>query len=206
MNTTIREIAASIIERATKEPNYSAVDLAVAISEAAYATTFEIVTYAKVRDFVSAVNDAIAIADGITLNPRYDSIRADRRDPAIYGKYNTGVFAHCCTGGVYLMGYEYNTPAESIIMLACKIGSVIVDMNGDFMDAFLDDYNMIYTGLYEGRINLTRERSSELIDRFDGGDYNRDVLLAFNERRQDIVSSDREAMAFMLAYDRCVTK
>ena len=203
MNTTIREIAASIIERATKEPNYSAVDLAVAISEAAYATTFEIVTYAKVRDFVSAVNDAIAIADGITLNPRYDSIRADRRDPAIYGKYNTGVFAHCCNGGDYLMGYEYNTPAESIIMLACKIGSVIVEMNDDLIDALLVNYTSIYADLYDGRLNLTRERSSELVDRFDGGDYNRNVLRAFNERRQDIITSDREAKAFMLAYDRC---
>lgn len=203
MYTTIREIAASIIERATKEPNYSAADLTAAISEAAYAATFEIVTFAKVRDFVSAVNDAIAIADGITLNPRYDSIRADRRDPAIYGKYNTGVFAHCCTGGDYLMENEYNTPAEAIIMLACKIGSVIVEMNDDLIDALLVRYTSIYADLYDGRLNLTRERSSELVDRFDGGDYNRNVLRAFNERRQDIITSDREAVAFMFAYDRC---
>ena len=206
MYTSIREIAASIIERATKEPNYSADDLAAAISDAAYATSCEIVTFAKVRDFVSAVNDAIAIADGIAIDPRYDSITADRRDPAIYGKYNTCVLVHYCTGGTDLMGYVYNTPAETLIMLARKIGSVIVDTNSDFMDAFLDDYNMIYTGLYEGRIIPPYARCSELIDRFDGGDYNRDVLLAFNERRQDIVSSDREAMAFMLAYDRRFTK
>ena len=206
MYTSIREIAASIIERATKEPNYSADDLTADIREAACAATFEIVTIAKVRDFVSAVNDAIAIADGITINPRYDSITVERRDPAIYGKYNTGVCAHYCTGGVHLMGYEYNTPADALIMLARKIGSVIVDMNGDFMDAFLNDYNMIYAGFYEGRIILSCERSRELIDRFDGGDYNRNVLLAFNERRQDFISSDREAMAFMLAYDRCIGK
>ena len=206
MYTSIREIAASIIERATQEPNYSADDLAAAISDAAYATSCEIVTFAKVRDFVSAVNDAIAIADGITLNPRYDSITADRRDPAIYGKYNTCVLVHYCTGGTDLMGYVYYTPAETLIMLARKIGSIIVEPNGALMDAFLNVYNAIYADLYDGRLNLTRERSIELVDRFDGGDYNRDVLSAFNERRQDVISSDREAVAFMLAYDRRFTK
>lgn len=74
--------------------------------------------------------------------------------------------------------------------------------NGALMDALLDAYNEIYAALYEGRLNLSYARRSELIDRFDGADYNRDVLRAFNEQRQDIVASDREAVAFMLAYDR----
>ena len=128
MYTTIREIAASMIERATKEPNYSADDLAAAICKAAAATTCEIVTFAKVRDFVSAVNDAIAIADGITINPRYDSITADRRDPAIYGKYNTGVYFQLTgTTGVDLMGYEYNTPEDALNKFARVMRTQIAD-------------------------------------------------------------------------------
>lgn len=73
--------------------------------------------------------------------------------------------------------------------------------NDAVMDAFLNVYNELYDALYEGRLNLTTSLSSKLIARFDIGDYNRDVLLMFNERRGDIVSSDREVLAFMLTYE-----
>ena len=73
--------------------------------------------------------------------------------------------------------------------------------NDALMDAFLNVYNDLYDALYEGYLNLPTSLSSKLIARFDTGDYNRDVLLMFNERRGDIVSSDREVVAFMLAYE-----
>lgn len=75
-------------------------------------------------------------------------------------------------------------------------------VNQALIDALLSAYAEIYSDLYEGRLNLPYAKSSKLIDRFDGADYDRDVLRAFNERRQDVVASDREAVAFMLAYDR----
>ena len=140
MYTTIREIAASIIERATKEPNYSADDLTAAIYKAVDAASCEIVTFAKVRDFVSAVNDAIAIADGIAINPRYDSIMVDRRDPAIYGKYNTGVYFQLTgTTGVDLMRFEYNTPADALITFARVMPEQIAN-SSDFA-SYPDDFH-----------------------------------------------------------------
>lgn len=75
--------------------------------------------------------------------------------------------------------------------------------NKALVDALRAAYDEIYADLYEGRLNLSYARSTELIDRFDGADYDRDVLRSFNEQRQDVVASDREAVAFMLAYDRC---
>lgn len=76
-------------------------------------------------------------------------------------------------------------------------------------DKLVVAYNEIYAALYDGTLRLSNDHIVELIDRFDGHghlayDYDRNVLYAFNEIRQDIVSSDREAVAFMLAYDRCV--
>ena len=119
MAASIREIATSIIEGAFKDPTYSANDLIADIYKVVDAASCEIVTYAKVRDFVAAVNTAIVLADGITLNPRYDTIIAVRRAPAFYGKYNTGVYFHFTgTIGSDLMGFEYNTPADTLITFA----------------------------------------------------------------------------------------
>lgn len=140
MYTSIREIGASIIEHATKEPNYSAGDLIADIYKAVDAASCEIVTYAKVRDFVAAVNAAVAMADCITLNPRYDSIMAARRDPAIYGKYNTSVhFQLTGTSGVDLMGFAYYTPEETLIEFGRVMEMQIVD-SGDFVSQ-VDDFH-----------------------------------------------------------------
>ena len=129
---TIREIGAIIIKCATKDPTYSADDLTAAIYKAVDAASCEIVTYAKVRDFVAAVNEAIAIADGITLNPFYDSFRTNRLDPTIYGKYNTGVYFQL-TGStaVDLMGFAYFTPEKALGEFARVMSKQIAD-SSDF--------------------------------------------------------------------------
>ena len=147
MNTTIREIAASIIERANQDPNYSADDLTYDIFKAVAATRREAVTYVKVRDFVSAVNDAIAIADGITLNPRYDSIRIAHLNPATHGKNNTSVYFQLAPGvsgnGTIAdaLMFDYTTPKAAIIrfahMFARVMGVQFVD-SSDFAPRFYD--------------------------------------------------------------------
>lgn len=84
----------------------------------------------------------------------------------------------------------------------------MLDINQTLINELVDTYGEIYAALYDGTLHLSSGYTAELIDRFDGHerfayDYDRDVLCAFNKARQDIVSSDREAVAFMLAYDRC---
>lgn len=65
-------------------------------------------------------------------------------------------------------------------------------------------FNDKYAALYEGDLKLPLGLWNDLLDRFDGHKYNREVLLHFNRIRQDVVSSDREVVAFMLAYDELI--
>lgn len=79
-------------------------------------------------------------------------------------------------------------------------------INNALIDKLVDCFNDVYAKLYLGTYPMPSERYHELIDRFDGNggydyDYDRDVLMAFNAHRHDVVASDREAAAFMVAYD-----
>lgn len=84
----------------------------------------------------------------------------------------------------------------------------MLDTNQTLINELVSAYSKIYAALYDGTLRLPNGYAAKLIDRFDGGgcfayDYDRDVLRAFNKARQDIISSDREVVAFMLAYERC---
>lgn len=70
------------------------------------------------------------------------------------------------------------------------------------LNKLLACYGNKYHALYEGTLHLPANLYDLLVRRFDNHDYDRAVLLQFNKLRGDVIVSDREAVAFMLAYDQ----
>lgn len=72
-------------------------------------------------------------------------------------------------------------------------------------------FNAIYSGLYdyEAESKQAHLRVEELAEQFDeyvkdNTDDIRDAVKEFNSIRQDFISSDREAAAFMVMYEYCM--
>lgn len=61
----------------------------------------------------------------------------------------------------------------------------------------IERFNDVYTALYEETTYTAEQKTATRL--FDMGAYPRDVLRKFNIAREDVVASDREAAAFMLA-------
>lgn len=75
--------------------------------------------------------------------------------------------------------------------------SVDVALHGHTIGEFANEFESIYAMLYDS--DVSPDDYDAAVAAFDNGEYPRNVLEAFNRYREDYVSSDREAAAFMMA-------
>lgn len=73
----------------------------------------------------------------------------------------------------------------------------VPELDGHTIVEFAHELESIYSMLYDS--DVEPNDYGEAVKAFDSGEYPRNVLEAFNAYREDYVSSDREAAAFMMA-------
>ena len=94
---------------------------------------------------------------------------------------------------------DYEEPSDEFD--ECATGEPVPVFNGHTIGEFANEFETIYGMLYEADSNGEPVDYEAAVAAFDNGEYPRNVLEAFNRYREDYVSSDREAAAFMMALE-----
>lgn len=79
-------------------------------------------------------------------------------------------------------------------------------LNDDSMAVFMQEYEQTYAWMYRWDMIGYELDYSDDVAKFNAGEYNPQVLKQFVEQRGDIIASDREAAAFIVACRKIVQR